>query len=334
MKSKKTDYLLWIVGMIFMSILSGCSGSAFVIRPIPSRYAITESVIQKDKGWKVKDKIAVIDLDGVIMNSAESGFFQPGENPVSVFCEKLDKVAADEHVKGVVIRINSPGGSVSGTELMYHKLQQFKEKKRVPVVASLLDVAASGGYYLACGCDKIYATPSTITGSIGTIMQAFSIEKTLGFIGIKPYVIKSGQLKDLASPFHEMRDDEKAVLQNIIDESYQRFLQVVNNRREITMENLIPLADGRVYTSSKALENKMIDAIGYPQDAVNLVRKQAKLKKCQIVMYHYPYQRMVNLYDTAESNVAADNSALQIQLPGWLRGESPQLLYLWKPTFN
>ncbi len=160
-------------------LLGGCGTGAFQIQMIPRDQELVETQVKRDSGMFVSDKIVVLDIDGVLMNQQKSGWMRSGDNPVSTFIEKLDKAAADENVKAVVLRINSPGGSVAATDAMYHNLQKFKRKKKVPVVACMLDLACSGGYYLACGCDGMMAQPSCVTGSIGTIMQTVSVAGTM-----------------------------------------------------------------------------------------------------------------------------------------------------------
>ena len=158
--------------------LSGCwGGQGLLIRPVSTNRPLVETVLSRD-GVFAFDKIAVIDVSGVMANSAGSGLFGDGEHPVSLLVEQLDKARRDRRVKGVVLRINSPGGTVTASELMHAEIERFKESGK-PIVAVMMDVAASGGYYIACACDEIIAHKSTVTGSIGVIMQMFDISETL-----------------------------------------------------------------------------------------------------------------------------------------------------------
>ncbi|MBN1846098.1 MAG: S49 family peptidase, partial [Sedimentisphaerales bacterium] len=175
--------------------VAGCGPSAFLVQPVSPKKVLREAVVRRDAGLWVTDKIAVVDVDGLLTNRSETGLFASSENPVSVFTEKLQKAAADRDVKALVLRINSPGGTVGASDLMYHELLEFRRRTDKPVVASILDVGASGGYYLACGCDGIVAQPSCVTGSIGTIMQTVSFAGTMKILGIKAEAIKSGALK-------------------------------------------------------------------------------------------------------------------------------------------
>lgn len=311
-------------------LMTGCGTGAFQIQMVPSKQELTETVLKKDAGLFVRDKILIIDVDGVIANEQQNGFLQQGDNPVSTFLEKLDKARADDDVKAVVLRINSPGGTVAGTDMMYHCLTEYKQKTQVPVVACMLDVAASGGYYLACGCDGIVAQPSTVTGSIGTIMQTISVAGTMDKLGIEAVAIKSGKMKDIGSPLHEMSEEEQALLQQIIDGFYEQFLGVVQaGRADMTKNKIRRLADGRVFTADQAKQQGLVDRIGYPDDAIAWARELAGIKKAKVVIYHRPMNTMSNVYGSAMST--SDSPLVNIDLPDWLDAGRTQFLYLWQP---
>ena len=176
--NRKYGLTMIILG-VFLLIISGCSDTALLIRPVSDKQQLDETQIYRDEGWFVFDKIAVIDVDGIMTNMSRPGLFQTGENPVSLFVEKLNKAAGDKDVKAVVLRINSPGGTVVASDLMHHTLLNFRKNTGKPVVACILDVGASGAYYLACACDTIYAAPSSVVGCIGTILQTVSFSGTM-----------------------------------------------------------------------------------------------------------------------------------------------------------
>jgi len=314
--------------------LAGCGSGAYVIEPIPSRQGLSETQVKADPGWFISDKVAIIDVDGIIMNEQQSGLFRVGENPVSLFAEKLDKAKTDKHVKAVILRLNTPGGTVAASDIMYHYLLEFKQETQKPVLAYMMDVAASGGYYLACACDGIMAQPSTVTGSIGTILQTVSFEGTMQKIGVKADAIKSGKMKDMGSPLHDLQTEERQLLQNIINQYYENFLAVVlAGRKNLDREKLLPLADGRVYTGGQALEAGLIDRLGYPTDAIAWAKQMAHLGKAKIVTYHRPYGYKPNFYASAGENLNPQ-SLINIELPRWLRCEGAQFLYLWQPETN
>ncbi|MHC4882653.1 MAG: signal peptide peptidase SppA [Planctomycetota bacterium] len=328
----KQHFEISLIIVTILVFISGCGTGAFQIQMIPRNQELVETQLKKDSGWFVTDKIVVIDVDGVMMNKAQDSWMRSGDNPVSTFLEKLDKAAGDEDVKAIVLRINSPGGSVAAADMMYHSLAEFKHKKKVPVVACMMDVAASGGYYLACGSDGIIAQPSCVTGSIGTIMQTFSVAGTMEKIGVEAIAVKSGKMKDIGSPLHDMTDEEKQILQEIIDRFYEQFLTVVDQGRpELEMNKLRPLADGRVFTAQQAKAEGLIDRIGYADDAVQWAKEMVGVEKAKTVIYHRPMATIPNIYGSATSQASGIGPLVNIDLPDWLESGGTQFLYLWQP---
>jgi protease-4 len=320
-----------VVGLFLVCAAVGCGPSALLIQPVPGGRKLRETQVAKDKGF-VSDKIAVIDVDGLMVNTARQGFLQDGDNQVSLFVEKLDKARKDRAVKAVVLRLNSPGGTVAATDMMYHKLRQFKKESGKPVVACMLDVAASGAYYLACGCDGIVAQPSSITGSIGTILQTMSFAGTMDKLGIKSVAIKSGQLKDLGSPLHDLSDEEREVLSGIIMHFYGQFVEAVDRGRDgLSKEGVVELADGRVFTAKEALSKGLIDRIGYPSEAVKWAKQMAGIEKARVVIYHRPAAYKPNIYSSEAYGRSAVGALVNVELPDLLTSHGTQFLYLWQP---
>jgi protease-4 len=328
----KGNVLFYMALLLSLVALAGCGPSAFRIELVPVHQQLEETVIQRDKGIFIPDKIAVIDVDGLLMNKRKRGFMREGDNPVSIFVEKLDKAAADRRVKAVVLRLNSPGGTVAASDVMYHSLREFKRKTGKPVIACILGVGCSGAYYLACGSDGIIAQPGGITGSIGTIIKTFSFAGTMEKIGVKAVAIKSGELKDLGSPLHDLREEEQKVLERIINQFYEQFLSVVlKGRKEIKEQKLRSLADGRVYTAEEALQENLIDRVGYPEDGIKWAKEIAGVEKARVVMYHRPSGYKANVYSSAMSNEEIVGALVNVELPDWLTSDGAQFLYLWQP---
>ncbi len=183
-------------------VAGGCGQNmGYIVKPVSLSEELKETTVSSDPGLFISDKILIIEIDGLLMNHRSEGLMGSGENPVSLFVEKLDKAQDDSSIKAVVLRINSPGGGVTATDIMYRRLVEFKKAKKVPVIAMIEDVGASGGYYLACGADTILAEPTSVTGSIGVIVQTFSLVGTMDKLGITTKAITSGPMKDMASPF-------------------------------------------------------------------------------------------------------------------------------------
>jgi len=306
---------LYLGLLISLIITVGCGPTAFQIELVPTHEQLEETQIQRDEGLFVFDKIAIIDIDGLLMNRRKSGLMRMGENPV---------------VKAVVLRLNSPGGTVTASDIMHHSLQEFKRKTGKPVVACVLGLGCSGAYYLACGCDGIMAQPSSVTGSIGTVFQTFSVAGTMQKIGIKSITIKSGELKDLASPLHDLSDEERKVLEGIIEELFQQFLTVVKKGRKTIDEQKLPeLADGRVFTAKEALQAGLIDRIGYLADGIDWAKEMASVEKTRVVIYRRPLGYKPNAYGSATSYAGGIGPLVNVELPDWLTSSGPQFLYLW-----
>jgi protease-4 len=328
---------VWFYPALLISLVSlvSCGPTAFKIELIPTRHQLEETEIQRDKGLFVFDKIALIDVDGLLINKQRHGWIRKGDNPVSLFVEKLDKAAADQNVKAVVLRLNSPGGTVAASDVMHHMLREFKRKTGKPVIACILDLGCSGAYYLACGCDGIMAQPGSVTGSIGTILQTFSVAETMEKIGVKAVTIKSGELKDLGSPLHDLSDEEREILEGIINQFYQQFLTVVQEgRKTIGEQKLQRLADGRVFTAKEALQEKLIDRIGYPADSIKWAKEIAGVNKSRVVIYHRSSGYKSNVYSSTMSGDDIAGALINVEIPDWLNSNGVQFLYLWQPLLK
>ena len=312
-------------------LLPGCLPPSFLITPASGRRRLVETVLRRDTRL-ARDKIALIDVDGIIVNSRQSKLFGSGENPVSLLLEQLDKARRDSAVKAVILRINSPGGSVVASELMHSEIMHFKKSGK-PIVAVMMDVAASGGYYIACACDEILAQPSTVTGSIGVIMQLFEFSKTMDMIGIRSDAITSGKFKDGGSPLRAMRPEEREVFQKIIDRMFEGFVQVVTaGRKNLDEKTVRSLADGRIYLAPQALELGLIDRIASMREAVELVKSRIGAKAIRLVAYKRTHEYRPNYYAQAPQppRQLAVN-LLNVELPNALFANSPRFMYLWSP---
>lgn len=225
-----------------------------------------------------KDRIQVVKLGGAIMNDeGESSFFPDSSSSSTGVRKQLRKAVKDAHIKGILLRINSPGGTVAMSQEINAAVKAVHDAGK-PVVVSMGDVAASGGYYIACAADKIYASPGTLTGSIGVIMHLMNLSEIENKIGVNPIVIKSGQFKDIGSSDRAPTKEEKDLLQNLIMDSYDQFVTAVSDGRKLDKEVVKKLADGRVYTGRQALQVKLVDALGGYDDAVVEIKKMCKTK--------------------------------------------------------
>jgi len=216
------------------------------------------------------DKIAIVEIKGVISQS-------------SLIIEELRQHFEDDGVKAIILRIDSPGGGVGPAQEIYREVTKIKLKKKV--VTSMGSVAASGGYYVACASDLIVANPGTITGSIGVIMQFSNFEELLKKIGIKGMVLKSGEHKDIGSPFREMTPEEKAIMQEVLDNVHQQFIQAVADGRKLDRSKVIQIADGRILTGEQAKNLGLVDQMGNLQDTIDITAKMAGIVGKPTVLY-------------------------------------------------
>ena len=277
------------------------------------------------------NKVLLLDLSGVISSQEKDGLL-PQPNLLATFKEELTKASKDEKVKAVVLRINSPGGTVNASDILYHELKAFKENRKIPVIASMMDIAASGGYYLAMATDAILVHPSTVTGSIGVIMLTVNAKGLLEKVGVEATAITSGPRKDMGSPFRTMTPDEKEIFQSVIDSFYQRFLTIVQaGRPRLSAEQIKKLADGRIYSGEQAKAAGLVDDIGYLDEAIELAKKNAGLTEARVVTYrrHGEYQN--NIYSRVFGAGNGLSSLASMDLLSIVRGGSPQFMYLWMP---
>lgn len=281
---------------------------------------------------KGSSKILLLDLSGVLSEDLPS--FSIGTPPPRVpllarVREELRKAEDDERVKALIVRINSPGGTITASDIIYHELQGFKARKKVPVIAVIMDVGASGGYYAALAADTIVVNPTTITGSIGVVMVTVNAQGLLEKIGVAPLAIKSGPMKDAGSPFRSLTEPERAVFQGVIDDMYGRFLGLIVQSRKMPEDRVRAAADGRIYTADQALKLGLVDRVGYLEDVVALAKERAGLAEAKVVMYHRPKEYRANFYSLTPPPTGAESTLAQFAAA--LGGGGPRFLYLWWP---
>ena len=213
-----------------------------------------------DSGWLGGERVAVIRIEGVIVDSRET-------------IEELRRFRDNPSIKAVVLRIDSPGGGVVPSQEIHTEVLKARKDGRLKVVASMGNLAASGGYYIAAATDKIVANPGTLTGSIGVIMELANVQGLLEKVGVQSVVIKSGRYKDLASPFRAMSAEDRALLQSVLDDVHDQFIRAVAAGRALKVEQVRDLADGRIFTGRQARTAKLVDELGDLQDAIKLAAR-------------------------------------------------------------
>ena len=239
--------------------------------------------------YEAKEEILYLKINSVIQEKDEDDSpmmaLRQKKNLLDIMKEDLSLAAKREAVKAVYLEINSPGGEVTASDLLYHMLKRFHQQTKKPVIAHITAVGASGAYYAACGCSKIYALPTSMIGSIGVMLQAINVEELANKIGVKAVIVKSDKtpMKDVLSPFRKSTEEEKAMLLELVESSYQRFVDIVTENRCMKREDVIKAANGSVYTAEKAKKLGLIDGIGYREEIVSEMCKMLGIKSAALV---------------------------------------------------
>jgi protease-4 len=243
---------LFILGMIFVAV----------------SFLVFASALKRDGGEFISggsgDKIAIVELNDVIVSSEKT-------------VEQIKRFREDKSIKAIILRVNTPGGGVAASQEIYEEVKKTRDSGKI-IVVSMGSIAASGGYYISMGSSLIIANPGTLTGSIGVIAQFMSIKDLADKLGITQTTIKSGNLKDAGSPFRQMNDSDKAYFQDVVDNSFSQFLEVVSKERKMDMETLKKYASGRVFTGLQAKEYGLIDSLGTFEDAIRITGKMAGIE--------------------------------------------------------
>ena len=265
-------------------------------------------------------KVVRVPLSGMIM-LGDSAWYAGNANTV---LRSIRRATYDPEVRGLLLEINSGGGGITDSDIIYKALLDFKKAQEGRFIVSLMgDVAASGAYYIALASDRILAHPTTLTGSIGVIMQSYNIKELAVKLGVQDVTIKSGDNKDLLNPFHEVKPEQKELLQKVISAMHERFVSLVAEHRKLPKETVAPLADGRVFLAGDALQHKLIDAIGYSADAQTAMAELLETETVRVIRY----EEHVTLMDLFVARPGIGVNA------GWRRWLSEamdrRLMYRW-----
>jgi len=254
-----------------------------------------------------KEGVAIVRVEGPILDSYQT-------------VEELKTFAEDPLVKAIVVRIDSPGGGVAPSQEIYNAVKRVRKEKNKTVIASMGTVAASGGYYIAVATDRILANPGTLTGSIGVIMQLANFQELLEKIGVKNVVVKSGKFKDIGSPFRPMQDEDRKLLQLVMDDVHRQFIDAVAEGRSLDLAEVEQLADGRVFTGQQAKSILLVDDIGDLHDAIKLAGELGGIEgEPRVMETSKPFSLRNLLENTFLGNVRSFTST-PFSMP---------LLYLW-----
>jgi len=317
---------IWAFLLLLTFMVSSVCGVYLVLKPVDACNVKEEQTEEKgevagfSKNKKGKGEVAWIKVYGVISQDSNSGPFS-SPSGASAIAKRIREAGEDKEVKAIVLDINSPGGTVASVQNIYSEILKAKKEKKV--VALFRDVAASGGFYIAMAADKIVAEPGTITGSVGVIMQASNVEGLFDKIGVKVTPITSGKYKDIGSAYRPMSDAEKALLQDMVDDTYTQFFAAVKaGRPNVAADVLTEYTDGRIFTGQRAYNLGFIDKLGGEDEALKLAGELAGIKDPKIIS-----SRSDSLRDFLFSvSSSMDNKSIVKQLESMA---TPSVAYLW-----
>jgi protease IV len=301
MAQKRSTLFLWIIA----------GGGAFLFFILCLLALVVYFSDESSPGLSFSsDQVAALELEGVISDSKE-------------FVDQLKEYGNHSGIRSVVVRINSPGGGVAASQEIYEAIKKFRAETHKKVVVSMASVAASGGYYVACGADQIFANPGTVTGSIGVIAEWYNYGDLLRWAKMQDVVIKSGTLKDAGSPTRPLTEEERAYFQSLISNMYNQFVSAVASGRKMKEAEVRKLADGRVYTGQEAKANGLVDELGTLQDAIDAAARMAGIQGSPKVVS--PDKKKFSILDL----LLGDTGAALLPSPD--RSESHiRFQYLWR----
>lgn len=292
----------WLLG-IFLAFFFIAAGTIFTALAL-AIFGISDFKLAGSFG----ERVGIVEIRGII-DESES------------ILRQIKTLREDESVRAVVVRVNSPGGAVAPSQEIYAGLVKLKQRTEKPVVASMGSVAASGGYYIACAADSILASPGSLTGSIGVLLEFPDLQEVLKKVGIGFEVIKSAEHKDIGSPFRRLTEKEREILQEMVDDVFDQFVEVVSSERELSCDSVLAFADGRIFSGRQAYNLGLVDRTGDFQDAIDTAGRMCGLgdnpKTVRVRKKRLSWLELIN------------NAATRLQDPASVMG-SPRLLYLFR----
>lgn len=317
--------------LFFVSIAVGAATTLFtadteniIDELFASESAFYEEVIEGDD---ISNVIAVFDVEGTIQDTGEASLLSSATYNHRAFMDKLKMAEENDDIKGIILRVNSPGGGVVESAEIYDKILDIKKVKK-PVYVSMGSMAASGGYYISAPADKIYASPETMTGSLGVIMHGYNYEKLAKKYGVEFETIKSGPHKDIMSPTREMTGEEREILQNMINNSYDQFVKVIADGRGMTEKEVREIADGRIYDGRQAKENHLIDDFGHLDDVIAAMKTDIGKKDAQVIRYT-DEAGFGSLFSMGAQKMLGNDVETAVLTKILSSSNSPRLMYLY-----
>lgn len=270
------------IGINSLSYLFTRDFSGFMEEMTAGNAGYSEVVIEQGKG---RDRIAVLTLDGIIQDVGSSSLFASSGYNHQLFMNQLNEILNDQTIKGVVLSVNTPGGGVVESSDIYDAIRAIQIDREIPVYVAMGGLAASGGYYVSAPAEKIFVHPETITGSIGVIMESVNYAKLAEKYGIDFNTIKTGPYKDIMSGSREMTQEERDMLQEMINDSYERFVAIIAEGRNMSTEQVKKIADGRIMNGKQAIKHGLADEIGKTGDVIDAMKADYDLENATVFEY-------------------------------------------------
>jgi protease-4 len=314
-----------IIILVVLISLTACSGPQvrlFREAPEPLREFTLEGV--------GKDKILLIPVTGLISDMPKKGVLRTSPSLVEQVVLQLNKAEKDKQIKAVLLKINSPGGTITASDLLYHEIMSFKEKTGAKIIISMMDIAASGAYYMSLPADKIIAHPTSVTGSVGVIFLQPRVTGLMDKLGLGVDVKKFGKNKDMGSPFRESSEEEQKLLQKAVNDFGERFIRLVQKHRKLDQRALTEIASARILLADDALKLGLVDNIGYLSDAVKESKKLANVSDdARVIVYRraeFPEDNYYNVAGVASEDVSVSVISMDLLEPFSLK---TGFYYLW-----
>ena len=318
-----------IIFMVTLIVTSGCAAPKIKLFRDG-----TDPLKEFTLEGKAKEKILLIPIHGVISDAPKKAFLQPRPSMVQEIVSQLQKAEKDKNIRAILLKVNSPGGTATASDILYKEFLTYKNRTKAKVIVVMMDVAASGGYYLSLPADHIVAHPTTITGSVGAVFIYPKLTGLMEKIGLKVEVNKSGKNKDMGSPFRESTREERELLQKLTDSIGKRFLNLTAQHRNLNSNEINTVSTARVFSAKEALDLKLIDEIGYLTDGIRKTKTLSNLPEdAKVVVYRRTKFPNDNLYNPATTQSGIYRSPIvNIGLLDALSEQQPGIYYLWKPV--
>ncbi|MBI9077419.1 MAG: signal peptide peptidase SppA [Desulfatibacillum sp.] len=315
-----------LIAVLIVFPFAGCSPSFNLFKD--SSDPLKEHILS----GKGADKVLMVTVAGVISDTPSNDLLSSRPSLVQEVVSQLRMAEEDDTVKAVVIKVDSPGGTATASDILFHEINEFKEKTGKKILCVFMNVAASGGYYMSLPADRIVAHPTSITGSVGVIMVQPALKDVMEKIGIGMRVNKSGRNKDIGSPFRDPTEEEVTILSSVISDLADQFVQHVQDHRKLTPEALEEVRTARIFVASRALELGLIDEIAYLPQAIEKAKEMAGIDKdSKVVVYRRSKIANDTVYNIAEARSNAKGALVNVNLPMGYSNLPVGFYYLWAP---